>query len=166
MARRKKGCLGRLLSWIITVAVVAVLLWIGLSVGDYMGLFVKGEYTTKEVLGLKSSIQLKIGGEIEQPKFLENCTWRAVGNKIYIYGENGQRIDLAELQNGVMKIALTDAELEDSPIPLTVPYYRNGKTDREFNDVSRGDKIRRWFAPIENICIKIEDKVQANRAGD
>lgn len=169
MAKRR-GCLGRLIGTVITIAILAALLYVGLGVGDYFGLFVGGKYQTKEILGRAQTLTLNIGGKFddgEEDSYFYGYTWRAVGDSVYIYDKDGERSEFGKIQNGVLKIAEDEDDFWLGLLGELLPdYYRNGDTERTFDELGFMDKFRNVLKPVGNLCLKIEDAVRKSKSDD
>ena len=142
MAKKKGSFLGKLIGFIVFLAIV----YIVLAVLDFLGVFVMGTYKTKEVLGVSIKIELGFNGETQD----EDTTWRAYGNKIYFY-QDGKEVAKGTIQNGVITYQLLGVEGAD------VNYFKDGDTDRKADKKGFVDYLRYILQPATKLIGKIVD---------
>lgn len=154
MGKKKKGCLSKVIATLVTVVVLLVVVYVGLGVGDYYGLFVSGKYKTeKDLLGNRLEINLKIGGKFDEESIYKDLSWRAVGDKIYVFEKDDVSEEWATIQNGVLSFG------EDGLV--IARYYKDGDTKHDPDERGFLDKFRNIFKPMSRFCQWIEDKTNS-----
>ena len=135
MGKKKKGCLSKVIATLVTVVVLLVVVYVGLGVGNRL------------------EINLKIGGKFDEESIYKDLSWRAVGDKIYVFEKDDVSEEWATIQNGVLSFG------EDELV--IARYYKDGDTKHDPDERGFLDKFRNIFKPMSRFCQWIEDKTNS-----
>lgn len=143
MAKRRRSIIGRVISLVFFLLIIYILL----SILDFIGVFVIGTYKSEEILG--NSLykrELKVNGKTDEQKI----TWRAYGDEIYFY-RDGKEYSQGTIQNGVISIDVAGI--------YTGKIYKDGDSDRDPESKSFVDVLRTVLKPGTKLAGKVVDKI-------